>query len=74
MKFKYETNMKNIELLHLKAIRQSDELATTLRQLEAEAREVGTTDTAENVASILVDAEDVRDALAELIRENRRQK
>lgn len=57
--------MKRLELLHLRAILQADELATTLRKLEMEAREVGTMDTAENTASILADAEDVRDALKE---------
>ena len=57
--------MKTLELLYLRAIRQADELATTLRRLETEAQDSGNVNTAENVSSLLVDAEDVRDALKE---------
>lgn len=57
--------MKTIYQLYRKAILQSHFLVDTLQQLESKARDAGIVKGAQNIASILVDAQDVRDALKE---------
>lgn len=61
----HSTTMKEIELLHLKAIRKASELVSTLQRLRTLAFDEATRDTQENIAHITESAETLHQELTE---------